>query len=107
MHVGTELVALGDAPHGGDDTVPDHQGADVATLALGDEALDEHVLLGALECLDDRLGDARIGCEDDPDALRALEQLDHDRRATDPLDRRQHIGPVAGERGGRHTDVVS
>ena len=38
--------------------------------------------------LDDRLGDLDLRREDDADALRALEQLDDDRRAADALDRR-------------------
>jgi hypothetical protein len=37
--------------------------------------------------------------EDHPDALRALQDLDDDRRPADPLDRRQHVLAVAHERG--------
>ena len=88
VHVGAELVALGDAAHRRDDPVADDEGADVAAPALADEALDEHVLLRAVQGLDDRLGDLDVGREDDADALRALEQLDDDRRAADTLDRR-------------------
>ena len=42
----------------------------------------------AVQRLDDRLGDLHLGREDDADALRALEQLDDDRRPADALDRR-------------------
>jgi hypothetical protein len=42
------------------------------------KALDEHLLIRAVEGLDDRLGDLASGREDDADALRALEELDDD-----------------------------
>ena len=89
---------LRDAPHRRDDAVADDEGADVAAAALLDEALDQHVLLRRVQRLDDRLGDLDLGREDDADALRALEQLDHDRGAADALDRRAHVGAVAHER---------
>jgi hypothetical protein len=73
----------------------------------GDERLDQDVLLGVVERLDDRLGDLAVGCEDHPDALGALEQLDHDGRAADPVDRREHVLAVADERRLRHADVVA
>ena len=72
-----------------------------------DELLDQHVLLRRVQRLDDRLGDLDLGREDDADALRALEQLDDDGRAADPLDRRAHVGAVAHERRRRHADVVA
>ncbi len=57
MDVGSELVALRHAPHGGHDAVADHERSDVATLALSDESLQQHVVIRALECLDDRRRD--------------------------------------------------
>ena len=66
--VGAELVALGDPAHGGHHPVADDQCADVAALALLDEALDQHLLLGAVQGLDDRLGDLAVGGRDDADA---------------------------------------
>ena len=97
VHVGAELVALRDPAHRRDHAVADDERADVAALALLDEALDQHVLPGALQGLDDRLGDLDRRRQDHADALGALEQLDHDRRAADPLDRRDHVGPVLHE----------
>ncbi len=107
VDVGAELLPLGDAAHGGDDAVADDEGADVASLALGDKLLDEHVLAGGLERLDDRLGDLLGVGEDDADALRAFQQLDDDRRAADAGDRGQDVAAVADEAGGGDADVVA
>ena len=52
------------------------------------------------------LGDLGVGRQDDPDALRALEKLDHDRRPTDPLDGREHVGAISDEGGCGNPDVV-
>jgi len=57
VHVGPELVALRHPTHRRDDPVADDDRADVAPLALLDERLDQHLLVGAVEGLDDRLGD--------------------------------------------------
>ncbi len=107
MDVAAELVTLRGAAHRRDDAVADDEGTDVASLALGDELLDQHVLASALHRLDDRLGHLVVGREDHADALGALEQLDHDRRAADAVDGRQHVLPVADERRARHADVVA
>ena len=66
VHVGAELVALRDAPHRRHHAVADDQGADVAALALADEPLDQDVLPGALQRLDDRLGDLAVGARITP-----------------------------------------
>ena len=55
MDVGAELVALRGATHRPDHAVADDECTDVATLRLGDELLDQHVLFRRLERLDDRL----------------------------------------------------
>ena len=107
MHVGPELVALRHPPHRRHDPVADDDGPDVATLALLDEGLDEHLLVRAVQGLDDRFGDLARGRQDDADALRALEQLDDDGCAAHHLDRGHDVSPVADEGRGRHTDVVA
>ena len=106
VHVRPELVALRRAPHGRDHAVADDEGTDVPPATLAHEPLDQHVLVRRVQRLDDRLGHLDLGGEDDADALSALEQLDHDRGAAHPLDRRPHVGPVAHEGGLRHGDVV-
>jgi hypothetical protein len=107
VHVAAKLLPLGHAAHGGDHAVADHEGADVLALALGDELLDQHVLLLALQQLDDRLGLLDRVREQYADALGALDQLDHHRRAADALDRRQHVLLVAHEGRARDADVVA
>ncbi len=97
VDVAAELVALGHAAHGGHDPVADDEGADVLALALGDELLHQHVLAGALQRLDDGLGDLVGVGQDHADALGALEDLDDHRGAADPLDGRQHVLAVPHE----------
>jgi hypothetical protein len=69
--------------------------------------LDEHVLPCALEGLDDGLGDLGGVGKNDAHPLRPLEQLDHDRRTPQPLDRREEAYRVMYERRQRHAHVVS
>lgn len=107
MHVRAELVSGCGPSHRRHHPVSHHERADVPTAALGDELLDEHVLLGRVQRLDDRLSDLHLRREDDADPLRALEELDDDRSAADALDGGPHIGAVAHERRGRHRDVVA
>ncbi len=107
VHVGAELVALRGAAHSRHDLVSDDQGPDVAALALGDESLDQHVLLGRLQGLDHGLRDLGVGCEDDPDALGSLQQLDDDRCPTHPLDGGQDIGAITGEHRRGDANAVS
>jgi hypothetical protein len=88
-------------------SVADHEGPHVLALALRNELLDQDVLLGALQGLDDRLGDLVAVGQDDTHALGALEQLDDDRRAAHALDGGQHVGLGAHEGRVRDADVVA
>ena len=107
VHIRAELVTRSRPSHRGDDAVAHDEGADVTAAALGDELLNEHVLLRGVQRLDDGLGDLHLRREDHADALGAFEQLDHHGRTADPLDRGTHVGAVANEGGGRHRDVVA
>jgi hypothetical protein len=69
--------------------------------------LNEHVLLGALQGLDDGLRDSDGICQDDANALRAFEQLDDDRCATHPFDGWQHVVLVSHELRGRDANIVA
>ncbi len=48
VHVTAELLALGHPPHGSHHLIAHDESTDVPAPALGDELLDEHILLGAL-----------------------------------------------------------
>jgi len=106
MHVAAKLVPHRHPPHGAHHMAAYDESADVPALALFDEFLNEHVLLGALKRFDDgfrRL--VRFG-QDHPDPLRTLQQFDDDRRATHRLDGRQHGFPLPDKGGDRDADVV-
>jgi hypothetical protein len=107
VDVRSELVALCLPTHRGDDSVADDERTNVAPFGFGDEPLDQNVLLGALQGLDDRFGDPGVRSEDDADSLGALQQFDDDRRTSDPVDGRQHVLTVPHEGGGGDADVVS
>ena len=106
MHVAAELLSLRDTPHRRHDAVADDERADVLALALGDEFLDQHVLLLALQQLDDRLGRLDGFGQQHADALRSFDQLDDHRRAAHAFDGGQHVFLVAHERRARNADVV-
>ncbi len=74
VDVAAELLALGLPAHGRHDAVAHDERAHVSPPALLDELLDEHVLVGAVQRLDDRLGLLDGLGQDDADALGALER---------------------------------
>ena len=86
MHVAPEFRTLGDAAHRRNHAVTDHDRADVPSLALGDELLQQDILLGALS---------------------ALQELDDHRGSSETLDRRQHVLSPTDELGRRDADVVA
>ena len=72
MKIGAKFVAAGLAAHGSDDSVSDHESANVAAPAFTDETLNHYVLPCALQGFDDGLGHlGRLG-QDHSDALRSL-----------------------------------
>ena len=96
-----------DAADGGDDAVADDEGADVLALALRDEFLEQDLLLGAVERLDDGFGDLDLVGEDDADALGAFEQLDDDRRAADAHQGVLDVALVIDVGGEWDADIVA
>ena len=107
MEVGSKLITLCLAPHGGHDPVADHQGPNIAPLALGHKPLDKYILFGALQRFDDRFGHLGIGSKNHPYSLRSFEELDDDRCAANPFNGGQHIGTVTNKGGRRYANVVS
>ena len=85
MQVGAELPRRTLAPHRRDDLAVDHERADVGAPGLRDELLHEDVGVELPEGRDDGLrGLLGLG-EHDADALRALDELDDERRAADDV----------------------
>jgi F-type H+-transporting ATPase subunit beta len=87
VQVAAKFLPLRDAPHGCDDLISNHDGTDVPALAFRDELLNQHVLLGALQRLDDGFCNLDAVGEDDAHALRPFQKLDDDRCAADSLNR--------------------
>ncbi len=107
MDIAAEFLALSYAAHGADHLIADDKGPDIAPFAFGNELLDQHVLLLALQQFDDGLRRLHRLGQQHADPLRAFKQFDDDRRAADTFDRRQHVLLVAHERRLRNADVVS
>ena len=107
VDVAAEFLSLRHATHGRHDPVSDDKGANVFALAFGNEFLDQDVLFLALQQLDE--GGSRRGSlsQQHADTLRAFDQLDDDRCASDPFDCRQYVSLVAHKGGSRDADVMS
>ena len=107
MYVAAKFVTRGNATHRGDDPVADYESANVATLALSNKFLDQHILLRKLHRLDNCLGNFNRFSENDTDALGAFEEFDDNGSATDSFNRRQHVLSIANESRFRNTDIVA
>jgi hypothetical protein len=101
VDVGAEFLALCDAADGGDDALADDEGADVFAFAFGDEFLEEDLLFGGVEGLDDGFGDFDFISEDDADALCAFEEFDDDGCAADAFEGAFEVAFVIDVGGGR------
>ena len=107
VDVGAELAGRTDATHRGDDAAADDDDAQVGALRLADELLDDDVGLEPLERLEHALGSLLGLGEHDADALRALEQLDDDRRPAEALEQVVEVAGAAREERVRDGDAVA
>ena len=102
MHIAAEFGADGAPAHGGDDAVTDDEGPHILALTLGDKFLDDDLLFGALERLDDGFGDLIGIGQNDADTLRALEEFNHNGSAADFGDGAENAFAIPHEGGGGH-----
>ena len=106
VDIRAELGARGFTPHGPDNLAAHHKCADVFALALSHKLLQQHVLPGGLERLNNRLGDVNAVGKDDADTLRTLDEFDDHRHAAERFDRGQHIFLATDKSRGGDADVV-
>ena len=93
--------------HRRDDLAADHQRADIGAAGLLDELLHQDVHVGAAERFDHRFRRAVGIGQHHADALGALEQLDHQRRAAGELQHLFGLFRIMGEGGDRQADAVA
>ena len=107
MQVRAKLAFLALAHHRSYDLVTDDEAPDVGPTRLLDELLDHEISLQAPERLDHALRRlARLG-EHHADALRALEELDNDRRSTDELEEVIGVSRSTREPGHGQADALA
>jgi hypothetical protein len=107
MKVGAKFTFFALAHHRRYDFATDNKTPNVRAARFLDELLHHEVGLKAAECFDYALGGfVRLG-ENDTDALRAFEQLDHHRGATDQLEKVIGIARCVGKTGDRQTNAFS
>ena len=107
MHVATKLLTLSHTAHGGHYAVTDHKGANITALTLGHKLLNEHVLLLALQQLNNRLSLFHGVGQEHANALGTLNELNHHRSTPHPLYGRQHVFLVTHEAGSGNTNIVA
>src|SRR6218665_1226080 len=106
MDIRTKLVPFRASTHRGNHPITHHKRANISASALSYKALNEDIVPGGVQGLDDRFSHTYLRRENNPDTLRALQQLYNHRRPTNPLTRGTNIRPPPHKRRRGHRNIM-